>query len=113
MQRSQPGGKANPEKIFPLHRCCCDETIAIQLTCSEKTFLDIAEYKKCPLQLEPLIAAGAFNEAGGLQFSRVIERSLVDVFVPFLPLERTHVKTCVRNEFQRRGIVTGPEVGYF
>ena len=74
--------------------------------------MDIAEYKKYPFQLEPLIAAGAFNEAGGLQFSRVIERSLVDVFVPFLPLERAHVKTCVRNEFQRRGIVAGPEVGY-
>ena len=68
---------------------------------------------KCVLfQLEPLIAAGAFNEAGGLQFSRVIERSLVDVFVPFLPLERSHVKTCVRNELQRRGIVAGPEVGH-
>ena len=75
--------------------------------------MDIAEYKKYPFQLEPLIAAGAFNEAGGLQFSRVIERSLVDVFVPFLPLERAHVKTCVRNEFQRRGIVAGPEVVYF
>ena len=69
--------------------------------------------KRCPFQLEPLIAAGAFNEAGGLQFSRVIERSLVDVFVPFLPLERTHVKACVRNELQRRAIVAGPEVGYF
>ena len=42
--------------------------------------------------LEPLIAAGAFNEEGGLQFSRVIEKNLVDVFVPFLPLERKHVK---------------------
>lgn len=61
-------------------------------------------------QLEPLIAAGAFNEAGGLQFSRVIERSLVDVFVPFLPLERTHVRTCVHNELQRRGLVAASEV---
>ena len=42
----------------------------------------------------------------------MIERSLVDVFVPFLPLERSHVKTCVRNELQRRGIVAGPEVGH-
>merc|ERR1712227_882062 len=41
--------------------------------------------------LEPLIAAGAFNEAGGLQYSRMIEKNLVDVFVPFLPLERRHV----------------------
>ena len=64
-------------------------------------------------QLEPLIAAGAFNEAGGLQFSRVIERSLVDVFVPFLPLERTHVRTCVHNELQRRGLVAALEVGFF
>ena len=64
-------------------------------------------------QLEPLIAAGAFNEAGGLQFSRVIERSLVDVFVPFLPLERTHVRTCVHNELQRRGLVAASEVGFF
>jgi len=52
--------------------------------------------------LEPLVADGAFNEAGGLQYSRMIEKSLVDVFVPFLPLERQHVKICVRNEFQRR-----------
>jgi hypothetical protein len=42
--------------------------------------------------LEPLIAAGAFNEEGGLQFSRVIEKNLVDVFVPFLPMERQHVR---------------------
>ena len=79
----------------------------------KKNFLWTRQNEKlCPFQLEPLIAAGAFNEAGGLQFSRVIERSLVDVFVPFLPLERTHVKTCVRNELQRRGIVAGPEVGH-
>ena len=47
---------------------------------------------------------GAFNEAGGLQYSRMIEKSLVDVFVPFLPLERRHVKICIRNEFQRRQV---------
>jgi len=54
--------------------------------------------------LEPLIAAGAFNEAGGLQYSRMIEKNLVDVFVPFLPLERRHVKTCIRNELNRRDV---------
>ena len=52
--------------------------------------------------LEPLVADGAFNEVGGLQYSRMIEKSLVDVFVPFLPLERRHVKICIRKEFQRR-----------
>ena len=34
----------------------------------------------------------------------MIEKNLVDVFVPFLPLERKHVKICVRNEFQRRDV---------
>jgi len=56
------------------------------------------------MDLEHLIAAGAFNEEGGLQYSRMIEKNLVDVFVPFLPLERQHVKICVRNEFQRRKV---------
>jgi len=60
--------------------------------------------------LEPLIAAGAFNEQGGLQYSRMIEKSLVDVFVPFLPLERQHVKICIRNELKRRGIVEEEQV---
>ena len=32
----------------------------------------------------------------------MIEKNLVDVFVPFLPLERRHVKICARNEFERR-----------
>lgn len=54
--------------------------------------------------LEPLVENGAFNEAGGLQYSRMIEKSLVDVFVPFLPLERQHVKTCVRNELEKRSV---------
>ena len=55
--------------------------------------------------LEPLVADGAFNEIGGLQYSRMIEKSLVDVFVPFLPLERRHVKICIRNEFERRNVL--------
>ena len=54
--------------------------------------------------LEPLVADGAFNEAGGLQYSRMIKNSLVDVFVPFLPLERQHVKICARNEFDKRQV---------
>merc|ERR1712142_1057607 len=59
--------------------------------------------------LEHLIAAGAFNEEGGLQYSRMIEKNLVDVFVPFLPLERKHVKICVRNELKRRNILKWTE----
>jgi len=59
--------------------------------------------------LEPLISMGAFNEQGGLQYSRMIEKNLVDVFVPFLPLERKHVKICVRNELERRNVLNWTE----
>lgn len=46
---------------------------------------------------------GAFNEVGGLHQSGVIQQSLVDHFVPFLPLERSHVKKCVIVEAAKRG----------
>ena len=45
--------------------------------------------------LEGLITKGAFSESGGLQHSNLIEKSLVDHFVPFLPIERMHVKQCI------------------
>ena len=52
------------------------------------------EYK----DLEHLIRKGAFNEKGGLHKSNVVDRHLVDFYVPFLPLERVHVRQCI--EFQ-------------
>merc|ERR1719427_1321746 len=38
--------------------------------------------------LESLVNSGAFNELGGLHRSAVIDSSLIDVYVPFLPVER-------------------------
>lgn len=54
--------------------------------------------------LDPLIAMGAFNEEGGLHGSNVIKKSLVDVYIPFLPLERRHVKLCAKYELENRGV---------
>ena len=45
-----------------------------------------------------------------MQYSRMIEKNLVDVFVPFLPLERKHVKICVRNEFEKRSVEFSEEM---
>ena len=59
---------------------------------------------------EPLIHRGAFNEAGGLHHSAVIERSLVDHFVPFLPLERKHVRRCAEARGAGRAL-TEEEIG--
>lgn len=48
---------------------------------------------------EDLIARGAFNENGGLHGSDTISGSVIDHFVPFLPLEEEHVKKCVVDAF--------------
>ncbi|XP_016052152.1 PREDICTED: torsin-1B, partial [Miniopterus natalensis] len=54
--------------------------------------------------LEPMLSVGVFNNKhSGLWHSRLIDRNLIDYFVPFLPLEYTHVKMCVRAEMRARG----------
>lgn len=53
--------------------------------------------------MEHLVQRGAFNEKGGLHKSELIQHSLVDHYVPFLPLERKHVEFCIRDEIRRRG----------
>ncbi|KFD60022.1 hypothetical protein M514_27788, partial [Trichuris suis] len=54
-------------------------------------------------ETEKAIVESVFNEKGGLQYSHLISRSLIDHFVPFLPLERDHVKLCIRDELLNRG----------
>jgi len=52
---------------------------------------------------ERLTLKGAYNEVGGLQKSIIIDKSLIDVYVPFLPLEQKHVRQCVERELISRG----------
>lgn len=52
---------------------------------------------------EDLIRKGAFNEKGGFQRSETIESNLIDHYVPFLPLEESHVRQCIQAEFRNRG----------
>jgi len=59
--------------------------------------------------LEMLVNKGAFNELGGLHRSAVIDSSLIDVYVPFLPLERSHVRMCVEKEVRNRNITMKEE----
>lgn len=47
--------------------------------------------------VEKLIQAGAFNEKGGFHKSDFIAKNLIDFYVPFLPLERKHVKLCIKD----------------
>lgn len=50
---------------------------------------------------EKLAEIAAYNLNGGLKMTTIIQSSLIDHFVPFLPLERRHVEKCVRTEFRR------------
>ncbi|XP_076183659.1 torsin-1A isoform X2 [Ptiloglossa arizonensis] len=54
---------------------------------------------------ENLISVGAFNEKGGLYHSDTIGTSLIDHYVPFLPLEEVHVRKCLKKAFVQRSSV--------
>ncbi|XP_028394953.1 torsin-1A-like [Dendronephthya gigantea] len=54
--------------------------------------------------LEPVINNGAFNIKGGLWHSNLIKNFLIDFFVPFLPLERSHVKECIRADLLAKNV---------
>jgi len=52
--------------------------------------------------LEELISKGVYNEKGGFHHTALIDRSLIDYHVPFLPLEKRHVRRCVTRELAKR-----------
>lgn len=54
---------------------------------------------------EKIAEIGAYNVNGGLKNTGLITSSLIDHFIPFLPLEKRHVEKCVQKDFQRLGKV--------
>uniref|UniRef100_A0A646QHR3 Torsin n=1 Tax=Hemiscolopendra marginata TaxID=943146 RepID=A0A646QHR3_9MYRI len=60
--------------------------------------------------MEKLIRLGAFNEKGGLKHSYIIERHLIDFHVPFLPLERRHVKECIKDEMRDQNAILDNDI---
>uniref|UniRef100_T1GLT9 Torsin-1A C-terminal domain-containing protein n=1 Tax=Megaselia scalaris TaxID=36166 RepID=T1GLT9_MEGSC len=52
---------------------------------------------------EKILEIGSYNIDGGLKETSLIESHLVDHFVPFLPLERSHVRLCLQKEFEKWG----------
>ena len=53
-------------------------------------------------KMDQLIREEAFNRKGALWHSTLINKHLIDYFVPFLPLNRTHVKACIRAEMEKQ-----------
>ncbi|XP_014680900.1 PREDICTED: torsin-1B-like isoform X2 [Priapulus caudatus] len=54
-------------------------------------------------EMEEVITASAFNEQGGLWHSSLIESDVIDFFLPFLPMERKHVKLCIKDDLETKG----------
>lgn len=54
-------------------------------------------------EMENVIMQNALNEPGGFWHSNLITRALITAFVPLLPLERTHVKKCIKDGLIRMG----------
>jgi len=52
-------------------------------------------------ELQRALANAAHDEKGGLWHASLIKRHLVTFFVPFLPLERPHVRTCIQRQLEK------------
>ena len=48
----------------------------------------------------------------GLWHASIIDSYLIDFYVPFLPLERDHVRNCIRAEFKNYNITSKANVNY-
>ena len=56
-------------------------------------------------QMDRVINQGAFNTKGGFWHSSLIQKNLVDYFIPFLPMERTQVKQCAEADMKAKNHV--------
>jgi len=54
------------------------------------------------LQMEEILSLTSLKLEGGFRDSELILSGLVDYFIPFLPMEKVHVKQCASAEIERR-----------
>ncbi|UJR36958.1 hypothetical protein I4U23_029666 [Adineta vaga] len=52
------------------------------------------------LEFQQILSVASSREQGGLQHAALVDRHLVTFFVPFLPLERKHIKNCIRQQLE-------------
>lgn len=55
--------------------------------------------------LETIVTSAAYSAESGLFHSELISKSLVTAFIPFLPLERRHVKQCIMVDLVNKGFL--------
>ena len=54
-------------------------------------------------EMDKVINLGEFNNKGGFWHSSLIEKNLIDYFIPFMPMERSHVKMCAKADLEKKG----------
>ena len=75
-----------------------------QLTLDQtKANKDRASFDLKPFQLaiQKSVYYAKDKEGKGMHHASIIDSHLVDFYLPFLPLERIHVKNCIRTEFAK------------
>ena len=53
-------------------------------------------------QMQVVLQEAISNETGGLKDTVLMSAGLIDVFVPFLPLEKKHIKQCIQVSIKER-----------
>ena len=61
-------------------------------------------------QMDKVINLGEFNSKGGFWHSTLIDKNLIDFFIPFMPLERSHIKMCAKADLESKGHPVTEEV---
>lgn len=52
---------------------------------------------------EQILEKASYNLEGGLRQAGLIEKHVIDHYLPFLPLEKQHVRKCIAAEFKKWG----------
>ena len=61
-------------------------------------------------EMDKVINLGEFNSKGGFWHSTLIDKNLIDFFIPFMPLERSHIKMCAKADLESKGHPVTEEV---
>ncbi|CAH8849067.1 unnamed protein product [Trichobilharzia szidati] len=63
--------------------------------------------------IDRVLAKSAFNNEGGLQYSELITKHLITAVVPFLPLQPTHVRSCIKDVAKKRNVTFSEDMVQF
>lgn len=59
---------------------------------------------------DKLIMTAAYNEEGGFHSTDIVKSHLVDFFIPFLPMEKKHVRQCLERDVGNMGQIMSDEL---